>query len=167
MDTAPDFYDEVLLSLEDLVKLDPHSVQSSNGLTCVPLHRVPDVAYKLFQKHANLESLAEHRQYCPLDLELGTDNVFNASQILALILHSFSSSTSVEKLASLFLDSEGRDDAATCQFADKVHSPLERRFEDVFKKVSEVNEIQGQPAGDKVHLQLCYDTLLLIHGPST
>ncbi|KAI5999690.1 hypothetical protein EDD15DRAFT_2193721 [Pisolithus albus] len=149
MDTAPDFYDEVLLSLEDLVKLDPHSVQSSNGLTCVPLHRVLDVAYKLFQKHANLESLAEHRQYCPLDLELGTDNVFNASQILALILHSFSSSTSVEKLASLFLDSEGRDDAATCQFADKVHSPLERRFEDVFKKVSEVNEIQGQPAGDK------------------
>ncbi|KAI6007924.1 hypothetical protein EDC04DRAFT_2611227 [Pisolithus marmoratus] len=131
MNTAPDFHDEVLLSLEDLVKADPHCVQCNNGLTCVPLNRVPDVAYKLLQKHANLESLVEHQQNCPLDLELGIDNC------------------SAEKFASLFLESKGPDDAGTCQFADNAHSPLKRHFKDVCQKISEVNEIQGQPAGDK------------------
>ncbi|KAI5981960.1 hypothetical protein EDC04DRAFT_2916109 [Pisolithus marmoratus] len=132
MDTAPDFHDEVLLSFEDLVKADPHYV-----------------AYKLLQKHANLESLVEHQQNCLLDLELGIDSLFSASQILQFILHSFSSSTSAEKFASLFLESKGPDDAGTCQFADNAHSPLKRHFKDVCQRISEVNEIQGQPVGDK------------------
>ncbi|KAI6041692.1 hypothetical protein EDC04DRAFT_2601482 [Pisolithus marmoratus] len=120
MDTAPDFHDEVLLSLEDLVKADPHYV-----------------AYKLLQKHANLESLAEHQQYCPLDLELGID--------MCLMLD-----CSAEKFASLFLESsKGPDDAGTCQFTDNGHSPLKRHFKDVCQKISEVNEIQGQQAGNK------------------
>ncbi|KAI6038289.1 hypothetical protein EDC04DRAFT_2604118 [Pisolithus marmoratus] len=127
MDTAPDFHDEVLLSLEDLVKADPHCVQCNNGLTCIPLNQVPDVAYKLLQKHANLESLVEHQQNCPLNLKLGIDNC------------------SAEKFASLFLESKGPDDAGTCQFTDNAYSPLKRHFKDVCQKISEVNEIQGQP----------------------
>ncbi|KAI6041187.1 hypothetical protein EDC04DRAFT_2601929 [Pisolithus marmoratus] len=109
MDIALDFHNEVLLSLEDFIKADPHCVQSNNGLICVPLHWVLDI----------------------------------------LILHSFSSSTSVEKFTNLFLESEGRDDASPCPLADKAHSPLESHFKDVCQKISEPNEIQGQPAGDK------------------
>ncbi|KAI6098654.1 hypothetical protein EDD16DRAFT_1527153 [Pisolithus croceorrhizus] len=59
------------------------------------------------------------------------------SQILQLILHSFSLSTS-----SCLLESEGRNDAITSQVLDSGHGQLERCLKDVCQKISEVNEIQ-------------------------
>lgn len=149
MDASLDFHEEVLLSLEDLIKADPHRVQCSNGLTRVPLSRVPDIAHKLLQKHANLDSIAGHQQYRLLDLEVGTDNLFNTSQILQLILHSFSLSASTDRITSHCLESEGCDDVSTCRVPANGHSPLERCLKDICQKISEVNEIQEQLVDDK------------------
>ncbi|KAI6017020.1 hypothetical protein EDC04DRAFT_2902794 [Pisolithus marmoratus] len=133
------FHDEVLLSIEDLVKVDPYCAQCSSGLTGVPLSRVPEIAYKLFQKHANLESIAGDQQHNLLDLEHGSDNLFNASQILQLILHSFLCPQ----------ESEGHNDAITSQVLDNGHGQLERCLKDVCQKISEVNEIQERLVDDK------------------
>ncbi|KAI6005557.1 hypothetical protein EDD15DRAFT_2358701 [Pisolithus albus] len=149
MDASLDFHDEVLLSLEDLIKADPYCAQCSNGLTRVPLGRVPDIAHKLLQKHANLDSIAGHQQYHLLDLEVGTDNLFNTSQILQLILHSFSLSASADRVTSHCLESEGCDDVGTCPVPINGHSPLERCLKDICQKISEVNEIQEQLVDDK------------------
>ncbi|KAI6044627.1 hypothetical protein EDC04DRAFT_2599358 [Pisolithus marmoratus] len=140
MDTAPDFHDKVLLSLEDLIKADPHCVQCNNGLTCIPLNQVLDVAYKLLQKHANLELLVEHQQNCLLDLKLGVDIY---SSFLFIIYK-------IAVLRSLLVSFWNPRDLM-------MLAP--RHFKDVCQKISEVNEIQGQPVGDKVHPQLCYDTV--------
>ncbi|KAI6011543.1 hypothetical protein PISMIDRAFT_24328 [Pisolithus microcarpus 441] len=140
METALNSHDEVLLSIEDLIKADPYCAQ---GLTHVPLSSVLDIAYQLFQKHTNLELIAEHRQYSLPDLEHGSDNLFNASQILQLILHSFSLS------ASSCPDSEGYNDAVTSQVLENGHGQLERCLKDVWQKISEVKEIQERLVDNK------------------
>ncbi|KAI6104668.1 hypothetical protein EDD17DRAFT_1503357 [Pisolithus thermaeus] len=146
MDASLDFHEEVLLSLEDLIKADPHRTQCSNGLTRIPLSQVPDIAHKLLQKHTNLDLIAGHQQYCLLDLEVGTDNLFNTSQILQLILHSFSLSA---RITSHCLESEGCDDVSTCRVPTNGHSPLERCLKDICQKISKVNEMQEQLVDDK------------------
>ncbi|KAI6004557.1 hypothetical protein EDC04DRAFT_2908134 [Pisolithus marmoratus] len=122
MDATLTFHDEVLLSIENLIKADPYCAQCSDGLIRVPLR---------------------HQQYRLLDLEPDTDNLFNAPQILQLVLHSFSLST------SLCPESEGHNDASTCQIPDSHHASLERCLKDICQKISEVNKIQKQLVGNK------------------
>ncbi|KAI6040084.1 hypothetical protein EDC04DRAFT_2602731 [Pisolithus marmoratus] len=130
----------------DLIKADPYCAQCSNGLSHIPLSQVPDIAHKLLQKHTNLDSIAGHQQYHLLDFGVGTDNLFNTSQILQLILHSFSLSASIP---SHCLESEGCDDVSTCWVPINGHSPLERCLKDICQKISEVNEMQEQLVDDK------------------
>ncbi|KAI5996768.1 hypothetical protein EDC04DRAFT_2909840 [Pisolithus marmoratus] len=59
------------------------------------------------------------------------------------------SDLSADKITSLCPESEGRNDASTCQIPDSRRASLERCLKDICQKISEVNEIQKQLVGDK------------------